>query len=106
MDQSLYVSVSRLRVELQQVDRLVAAFRARARLVDAFPGFLGLEIWQSDRNPGEVLMVSRWRTRADFSAYMKSDAHRISHDRIPAELEKAIKLERLDHVAGYDVMAR
>ncbi len=106
VDESCYVSVSRLRVEIQQVDRLIDAFRARAGLVDSFPGFLGLEVWRSERTPGEVLMVSRWRARADFTAYMRSDAHRTSHDRIPGDLHDAIKLERLDHVTGYDVMAR
>ena len=102
----MYVSVSRLQVNVDQVDRLIEAFRARAGLVDAFPGFVGLEVWRSDRSPGEVLMVSRWQSRADFTAYMKSNAHRISHDRIPADLQDAIKLERLDRVVGYDVMAR
>ena len=106
MDEGMYVSVSRLRVEIDHVDRLIDAFRARAGLVDAFPGFMGLEVWRSERNAGEVLMVSRWRTRADFTTYMKSDAHRISHDRIPAELQDAIRLERLEHATGYDVMAR
>ena len=106
MDDGMYVSVSRLQVDVQQVDRLIEAFRARAGLVDAFPGFMGLEVWRSDRTPGEVLMVSRWLTRAHFTAYMKSQAHRISHDRIPADLQDAIKLERLDHVVGYDVMVR
>lgn len=106
MDDGMYVSVSRLRVEVHQVDRLIDAFRARAGLVDAFPGFMGLEVWRSERSPDEVLMVSRWRARADFTAYMKSAAHRTSHDRIPADLQDAIRLERLDHVTGYDVMAR
>lgn len=103
---STYVSVSRLRVEPNAVDELITAFRARAGLVDAFPGFLGLEVWRSDREPGEILMVSHWRERADFTAYMKSPAHQISHDRIPAHLQDAIRLERLEHVSGYEVMAR
>ncbi len=37
---------------------------------------------------------------------MRSEAHRISHDRIPADLQAAIKLERLDHLHTYDVVAR
>ncbi|MDP9198463.1 MAG: antibiotic biosynthesis monooxygenase [Pseudomonadota bacterium] len=106
MDDGMYVSVSRLRVEIHQVDRLIDAFRARAGLVDAFPGFVSLEVWRSQRSPDEVLMVSRWRARADFTAYMKSDAHQHSHDRIPADLQAAIRLEQLDHVTAYDVMAR
>ena len=51
-------------------------------------------------------MVSRWRDRACFREYMRSEAHRISHDRIAADLQAEIKLERLDHLHTYDVVAR
>src|ERR1043165_2998701 len=79
--------------------------RARVRLVDHADGFVDLQVWQSDRDPGEVIMVSRWRDRAAFTAYMRSDAHKVSHDRIPPELQDAIKLERLEHLHTYEVVA-
>lgn len=106
MGATTYVSVSRLRVDPAAVDDLIAAFRDRLGLVDAFPGFLDLEVWQSDREPGEILMVSHWAQRADFTAYMKSAEHRASHDRIPARIQDAIRLERLEHIVGYEVIAR
>jgi len=101
----MYVSMSRLRVAAERADDLVAAFRRRVGLVDEFDGFLGLEVWQSDRDEGEILMVSRWRDRAAFKAYMRSDAHRVSHDRIRPDLDEAIELERLEHLHTYDVVA-
>jgi heme-degrading monooxygenase HmoA len=101
----MYVSMSRLRVEAAQSDELIAAFRRRAHLVDDAPGFVDLEVWRSDRDPGEVLMVSRWQDRAAFTAYMRSRAHRISHDRIDPALQEAIRLERLEHLHTYDVVA-
>ena len=101
----MYVSLSRLRVEEARAPELIAAFRRRAHLVDAFDGFVDLEVWQSDRDPGEVVMVSRWRDRDAFRAYMRSDAHRVSHDRIPVELERTIRLERLEHLHTFDVVA-
>src|SRR5215203_7106549 len=101
----MYVSMSRLRVDEQRSDDLVAAFRRRAHLVDGADGFVDLQVWRSDRDPGEVLMVSRWRDRAAFKAYMKSADHRFSHDRIPPELKEAIGLERLDHLHTYEVVA-
>ena len=97
--------MSRLRVDEDRSDDLIAAFQRRAHLVDDADGFVDLEVWRSDRDPGEVLMVSRWRDREAFKAYMKSDAHRISHDRIDGELDRAIKLERLEHMHTYDVVA-
>jgi heme-degrading monooxygenase HmoA len=97
--------MSRLRVDEQRSDELIAAFQRRAHLVDEADGFVDLEVWRSDRDPGEVLMVSRWRDREAFKAYMKSAEHRVSHDRIDPALKSAIGLERLDHLHTYEVVA-
>ncbi len=99
------MSLSRLRVDRAQASRLVAAFRGRAHLVEDAPGFIDVEVWQSDRDETELIMVSRWRDRASFRAYMRSDAHTTSHARIPADLDAAIDLERLEHLHTYDVVA-
>jgi len=101
----VYVSVSRLRVREDRARELVAAFRARARLVDAADGFVDLQVWQSDRDRAELLMVSRWRDRAAFTAYMRSVSHRVSHERIDPGLKAEIKLERLEHLHTYEVVA-
>lgn len=100
-----YVSLSRLRVSPDRADALVAAFRRRAGLVDDFDGFLGLQVWQSDGDATEILMVSQWRDREAFKRYMRSDAHRVSHERIPADVEAAISLEQLEHLHTYEVVA-
>lgn len=101
----MYVSMSRLRVAADRSEELIAAFRERAHLVDDADGFLDLQVWRSDRDPEEVLMVSRWRDRAAFTAYMRSAEHKVSHGRIPPELKAAIKLERLEHLHTYEVVA-
>jgi heme oxygenase (mycobilin-producing) len=101
----MYVSMSRLRVEAERAQELVTAFRARVRLVDDADGFVDLQVWQSDRDPGELIMVSRWRDRDAFKAYMRSADHRTSHDRIDPGLQEAIKLERLEHLHTYEVVA-
>ncbi len=97
--------MSRLRVDEQRSDDLIAAFRERAHLVDDADGFLDLQVWRSDRDPSEVLMVSRWRDRDAFKTYMKSADHRVSHDRIAPGLKDAIDLERLEHLHTYEVVA-
>jgi heme oxygenase (mycobilin-producing) len=101
----MYVSMSRLRVAASESDALVSAFRRRAHLVDTFDGFIDLQVWRSDRDPEEVLMVSRWRDRAAFTAYMRSPAHRTSHDRVDPSVQAAIRLERLEHLHTYEVVA-
>ena len=97
--------MSRLRVDPQRSDDLVAAFRGPAHLVDDADGFIDLQVWRSDRDPAEVLMVSRWRDRDAFKRYMKSADHRVSHDRIDSDLKDAIRLERLEHLSTYEVVA-
>ena len=102
----MYVSVSRLRVEPERSDELVSAFRDRAGLVESHDGFLDLQVWRSDKDATEVLMVSRWRDREAFKAYMRSADHRVSHGRIGADLKSAITLERLEHLHTYEVVAQ
>ena len=99
------MSLSRLRIPVERADDLVRAFRARARLVDHADGFVDLQVWQSDRDASELMMVSRWRDRAAFTAYMRSQDHKTSHARIPKELDDAIRLERLEHLHTYEVVA-
>jgi heme-degrading monooxygenase HmoA len=101
----VYVSLSRLRIPPERAAELVTAFRARAGLVDDFDGFVDLQVWQSDRDAGELVMVSRWRDRDCFKAYMRSREHQVSHDRIAPDLDEAIRLERLEHLHTYEVVA-
>lgn len=74
--------MSRLRVEPERSEELVAAFRDRAGLVESHDGFIDRQIWRSDRDLTEVSMVSRWRHRNAFTAYLKSGDHRVSHNRM------------------------
>ncbi len=101
----MYVSVSRLRVDAARTEELIEAFRGRSHLVDDADGFVDLQVWRSDRDPEDVWMVSRWRERSCFTAYMRSEEHARSHDRIPEDLGAAISLQRLEHMHSFDVVA-
>ena len=101
----MYISVSRLRVQAARADELIEAFRRRSHLVEGADGFVDLQVWRSDRDAEEVWMVSRWRERACFTAYMRSDEHARSHDRIPEDLAAAISLQRLEHMHSFDLVA-
>ena len=101
----MYVSLSRLRVPDERAADLVPAFQHRAHLVEEADGFVYLQVWQADRDPGEIVMVTRWRDRDAFKADMKSERHRISHDRIDPDLDHVIRLERLEHLHTYEVVA-
>jgi heme oxygenase (mycobilin-producing) len=101
----VYVSLSRLRVPAHASEELIAAFGRRAHLVDDAYGFIDLQVWRSDRDAGEILMVTRWKDRDAFKAYMRSTEHRVSHERIDPRLQALIKLEALEHLHTYDVVA-
>jgi heme-degrading monooxygenase HmoA len=101
---STYVSVSHLRIAEDKAPGLIAAFRERVHLVDSAPGLHRLEVWQGSE-AGEIMMVSWWSDRECFKAYMRSPEHRISHDRITPELRDLIKLERLENVTSYEIIA-
>jgi heme-degrading monooxygenase HmoA/GGDEF domain-containing protein len=100
-----YVSMSRLEVPVDRAPDLVEAFRARLGLVDRADGFVDLQVWQSDRDAGEIVMVSRWRDKESFKAYMRSPEHKLSHERIPREIDEVIKLRRLEHLHTFEVVA-
>lgn len=101
----MYVSLSRLAIPVGRAPELIAAFRDRSRLADQADGFVDLQVWQSDRDLGEIIMVSRWRDREAFKAYMKSAEHKASHERIDEDLKQDIALQRLEHMHTYEVVA-
>jgi heme-degrading monooxygenase HmoA len=80
-----FVIVSDLRVAEVGAATLEQAFRERLGEVDAWPGFLELQVWRDERDAERFVMVSWWRSRDDYVAYMRSAAHRRSHERIPVE---------------------
>ena len=55
----------------------------RLGLVDHWAGFRALEVWADLADPTQYAMVSWWDSPAEFQAYMQSDDHRRSHERIP-----------------------
>lgn len=95
-----HVVVSELVVAEDGIAGLEAAFRARLGEVDSFAGHLGLQVWRDDRTRGRYVMVTWWETAAAFRAYMRSDAHRRSHARIPSQPTRAhaVRVDRFSLV--------
>lgn len=76
-----FVSRSEITVPVEEMPALERAFERRARLVDEHSGFLGLELLRDVRANGRYVLVTRWRDRAHFTAYMKSGDHARAHER-------------------------
>ncbi|MBW4030474.1 MAG: diguanylate cyclase [Acidobacteria bacterium] len=80
---SEFVAYSRLEVPEGDQEQFDRAFRDRLGAVDAWPGFVALEVWADTQHPTQYSMVSWWTSAEEFRDYMKSSDHRLSHDRIP-----------------------
>lgn len=98
---SEFVVASTIRVPVRGASALEAAFSHRLREVDEVPGFRRLEVWSDLSDETCYLMVSWWDSHDAFLSYMRSDAHRRSHDRIPtgAEAPRPAGLSRYTVVA-------
>lgn len=96
-----FVIVSDLAIDEIGADTLESAFQARLGEVDGWPGFLDLQVWRDRRDPARFVMVSWWKTREAYVDYMRSDAHRRSHDRIPADPARPFAVG----VGQFDVVA-
>lgn len=74
----MIVALSRLVAEPDQQPALEAAFRARKKLVDGFPGFRRLQLVKG-RGTGEYLLLLEWDDMESFRAYVKSPAFDHAH---------------------------
>lgn len=82
---NLHVVVSHVDVDPVGATELERAFVDRLGEVERAQGFVRLEVWRSDREPGRYVMTTWWEHEEDFRAYLRSDAHRRSHARIPTD---------------------
>ena len=68
--------INRLPVKEGAADRVVARFAGSGGHVQGFPGFVSMEVLRSDE---EVLVVTRWRDREAFDAWVGSEEFRQAH---------------------------
>ena len=96
-----FVVTSELEVPSGGEAGLEAAFAHRLGAVDAWPGFVNLEVWRDGATEGRYLLVTWWRARADYMAYMRSEEHSTSHARVPsgALAPAAVAVRRFEVVA-------
>ena len=68
--------INRLPVKEGAADRVVERFAGSGGHVQGFPGFVSMEVLRSDE---EVLVVTRWRDREAFDAWVGSEEFRQAH---------------------------
>lgn len=105
----MILAVSRFKVANGLAPHVRQAFLERPRLVDAAPGFLGMETFTESGDPNAFYLVTRWTDAASFHAWHRGDAHHASHQGIPKGLRldpsftRILTLDRIEaDVEGMD----
>jgi len=83
-----FVVSSEVTISPESEGILERSFRERLRLVENAPGFQRLQIWRDVTRPGVFQMVSWWDNSDSFRRYIRSEEHRLSHERIPMEPDR------------------
>ena len=72
--------INRLPVKEGAADQTVERFAESEGSVQGFPGFVSMEVLRSD-DADEVLVITRWRDREAFDAWVGSEEFRKAHGR-------------------------
>lgn len=82
----MFVFISHLCVPEADHPALERHFRERSHLVDAFPGFLYLQLLRPQAGEATHVFLTAWEDREAFRRYMASPEHAASHGREPGEV--------------------
>lgn len=93
----MVVALSRFRVARGTEAAVAAALHNRPHLVEAAPGFLGIEMFTAGAS--EFVLLTRWRDRESFERWHHSPAHDASHPAVPKGIEPSFaRLELLEAI--------
>lgn len=82
----MFVFISHLTVPDADAEAVEHHFRHRAGLVDAFPGFLYLQLLRPQAGDATYTFLTAWESREAMRNYMRSQEHQVSHSREPGEI--------------------
>ena len=74
-----YVVANRVPVTPEFAERFEESFRNREGKVENHPGFLRMEVLKPEDPEGVYVVLTHWRSRDDFVAWMRSDDFRKGH---------------------------
>jgi len=77
--ESTVVAISRFTVPRSAENDIEARFLRRPRLVDQHEGFLGCEVLKTGSDPVTFVLITRWKSRAELKAYLRSDDFKLVH---------------------------
>ncbi len=72
--------INRLPVKEGMADQVVERFANGRGFVQDFPGFVSMEVLRSE-GADEVMVITRWRDKEAFDAWVRSDEFKKAHGR-------------------------
>ncbi len=92
-----FAAANRIRASSPEaLEKVVEAFRGRARLIEKRPGFRGLLVLV-DRGKMEVLVLSLWESREAFEAWVESEEFKRAHERARARRLEGVESEGYEY---------
>jgi heme-degrading monooxygenase HmoA len=76
----MFAVINRLPVKEGAADQVVERFANSRGNVQGFPGFVSMEVLNSEAGD-EVLVITRWRDKDAFDSWVGSDAFKRAHGR-------------------------
>jgi heme-degrading monooxygenase HmoA len=77
---SMIAVINRLPVKEGMADQVVERFANGQGFVQTFPGFVSMEVLRAEETD-DIVVITRWQDKADFDAWVASDAFKIAHGR-------------------------
>lgn len=96
------VKINAITVDAEKAPELEARFARRAGEVSGMEGFEGFELLRPTDGRDVYLVVTHWRSEADFEAWVGSDAFQRGH----REARSGPPVARSSELWGYEVVER
>ncbi len=99
----MFIAISKFIVANGMTAAVHDAFANRPHVVDAYPGFVKLDVLSSQQNPDEVWLVTYWNDRNSYDRWHSSPEHHQTHRFIPKGLKLvpgSAQLMFFDHICS------
>ncbi len=77
----MFVVCNRIAIHPNHVEAFEERFRTRAGLVDTMPGFVAFQLLRPLKSSDSYMVMVTWESKADYQAWMKSQAFKDGHAR-------------------------
>lgn len=84
-----FVAINYIDCKPHYAERFECLFCSRAKMIDRMPGFLGMQVLRASAEAEPYLIVSYWKERASFDAWVGSPEFVEGHKRGFEDIQKA-----------------